>query len=228
MNSTKLRPVTQMDALACAEIHLCAFPGFFLTFLGTDFLCELYTAIACDPSGIGFVAEEHGRILGFVVGTSQPSGFYSRLLRSRMWHFGWTSLVPFLKKPQILPRLLRAFTMPGQKTCVPNCGTLMSIAVLPQTQGKGVGLRLVNAFLGEAERRGLQYVNLTTDLLDNECANRFYQKLGFSLLRSYTTPEGRQMNEYIYDICSVLSVELQEAKDFKEQKEIGQVQSASI
>ena len=76
----------------------------------------------------------------------------------------------------------------------------MSIAVLPNAQGKGAGKLLVSAFLEESKRRGLSQVNLTTDRNNNEAANHFYQKLGFSLSKSYTTPEGREMNEYAIDL----------------------------
>ncbi len=73
----------------------------------------------------------------------------------------------------------------------------MSIAVVPEAQGFGVGQKLVHAFLVEASRRGCEHVNLTTDRLNNESANRFYQRLGFSLFNNYITPEGREMNEYL-------------------------------
>ena len=64
-------------------------------------------------------------------------------------------------------------------------------------QRQGIGRLLVRAFLDEACVRELENINLTTDSFDNDGVNRFYQRLGFSLLRTYTTPEGRKMNEYI-------------------------------
>lgn len=42
------------------------------------------------------------------------------------------------------------------------------------------------------------YISLETDTIDNETANRFYQKRGFKIARKYVTPEGRMMNEYRY------------------------------
>ena len=121
----------QADVELCVQVHQQAFPGFFLTFLGPSFLKELYSAILLDASGIGFLSEMDGKPLGFVIETSNPTGLYSRLLRKRWWNFGIASLGALAKKPDILPRLLRAFTMPGQKIAVPICGTLMSIAVYP-------------------------------------------------------------------------------------------------
>lgn len=209
MAEITVRQITCDDAPQCVDIHMRAFQGFFLTFLGERFLHELYAAIACDPTGIGFVAEEGGQMLGFVVGTDQPSGLYRRLLQQRWWRFGWASVGALLRRPAILPRLLRAFTMPNQSPKVAGCGTLMSIAVDPLHQGKKIGQRLVKAFLEEAARRGLQHVNLTTDQVNNDCANHFYRRMGFSLLREYVTPEGRRMNEYVYALQPAAGAETQ-------------------
>jgi len=86
--------------------------------------------------------------------------------------------------------------MPQEVQAAPGAGTLMSLGVLPEEQGRGIAQALVKEFLSEATRRGLAEVNLTTDRLNNEEVNRFYQQLGFGVVRTFTTPEGRQMNEF--------------------------------
>ena len=73
----------------------------------------------------------------------------------------------------------------------------MSIAVRPDAEGKGIGRQLVRAFCQTLVERGLGAVALTTDRDNNERASRFYQRLGFRISRSYHTPEGRAMNEYV-------------------------------
>lgn len=199
-DSPVIRRMRSADVPAIVQVHRKGFPGFFLTFLGDQFLRELYAAILADVDGSSFVAEHGNQISGFVVGTAQPAGFYRRLLRQRWWRFGLVAVAPVLKRPSIIPRLLRAFSMPGQVAQQEGRGTLMSIAVLPEAQGKGIGQALVQAFLAEAARQGLRQVDLTTDRDDNETANRFYQNMGFICARSYTTPEGRAMNEYVVDV----------------------------
>jgi len=179
------------------DIHMRSFRGFFLTFMGRPFLNLFYGATLADPSGVAYVARDESKISGFVCGTTEPDGFYKRLLKNHLLGFFWASLQGFLRKPSILPRLLRAFSMPGQPLPAENCATLMSIAVDPDCQGQGVGKLLVSAFLDEVKARGSQYVNLTTDAADNEGTNHFYQSIGFELFRSYSTPEGRAMNEYL-------------------------------
>ena len=194
---TAIREMCSTDVSAVVQVHLDSFPGFFLSFLGLAFLRELYAATLADSSGIGFVAEDGKGIGGFVTGTAQPSGFYRRLLWRRWWRFALAAAPLVLKRPSIIPRLLRAFSMPEQVTRREGRGTLMSIAVLPEAQGHGIGHTLVRAFLEEAAQRGLQKVDLTTDRDNNEATIRFYQSLGFVCERTFTTPEGRAMNEYV-------------------------------
>ena len=195
--ASQIRPMQMRDKNEVVSVHLASFQGFFLTFLGRQFLSELYAAIVDDATGVAFVCSEGARVLGFVAGTSQPAGFYSRLLQRRWWRFGMASLVPILKNPLIIPRLLRAFRKPQDVADRPDIGTLMSIAVSPDSQGRGIGQSLVKAFLEEAAKRGLKYVNLTTDKNNNDSVNQFYQRLGFRCARTFVTSEGREMNEYV-------------------------------
>ena len=59
---------------------------------------------------------------------------------------------------------------------------------------------LMSAFFNEAIERGCTSVNLTTDAINNEITNMFYQKIGFEVSRSFSTPEGREMHEYFIEL----------------------------
>ena len=76
----------------------------------------------------------------------------------------------------------------------------MSIAVAPEFQGHGIGKQLVETFCQELAARGEPAVCLTTDRDHNEATNQFYQRLGFELARTFITPEGRAMNEYVRNL----------------------------
>lgn len=199
-NEARVRAATAEDVPAIVRVHLYSFEGFFLSLLGSAFLREFYVATLNDASGIGFIAEDQNGVCGFVVGTIQPSGFYRRQLRRRWWRFALAAALPVIKRPTIVPRLLRALSMPTQATQQEGRGTLMSIAVLPGAQGRGIGQALVRMFLHDAMQRGLRQIDLTTDKENNKATNQFYQNLGFTCKRSYTTPEGRAMNEYVIDL----------------------------
>ena len=193
-----IRPMRPGDVESVVRVHMDGFPGFFLTFLGPAFLREFYAGVCEDPSGIAFVYDDADSILGLVVGTVEPSGFYRRLIQKRWWKFAFASLKPAFSKPRIIPRLLRALTLPG-KIANPDLktGTLMSLAVLQNRKGNGVGKHLVLAFLEKSRERQVEIVNLTTDAIGNDATNEFYRRLGFALDKVFTTPEGRLMNEYM-------------------------------
>ena len=70
------------------EIHLRAFPNFFLSFLGPRFLREFYGSFLVDSQGVGFIAlSSAGQILGVIVGPVDPRGYFKRLLKRRWWKF---------------------------------------------------------------------------------------------------------------------------------------------
>lgn len=197
MNGVTIRPMTDAETEDAVAIHMAAFPAFFLTFLGPRFLRQLYRGIVGDPAGMAWVAEQDGRRLGFVAGTDSPSRFYRRLIRRRLIRFALAAAIPFLRRPSILPRLLRAFTKPAEASASgARRAELMSLAVWPWAQQRGAGALLVQCFIDEARRRGAEVVYLTTDAAGNDAVNRFYERLGFSVVRRFTTAEGRVMNEY--------------------------------
>jgi colanic acid biosynthesis glycosyl transferase WcaI len=189
------------DVSAVVDVHMKAFPGFFLTFLGTGFLRELYRGIVTDPSGVAFVAESGASVVGFVAGTTEPAGFYKRLMKRRLLVFALHSAVAVLRRPSAARRLLRALARPGEASGgAAGRAELMSIAVLPSARGAGFGVRLIDAFVAGAEDRGSTAVFLTTDAIDNDAVNALYAHRGFVLSRTFSTPEGRKMNEYRKEI----------------------------
>lgn len=192
-----IRTMHMKDVDQVVAVHLAGFPGFFLSFLGPRFLSLFYSGICSASEGIAFVySNDNGNPVGFVAGTSNPSGFYSRLLKRKWLQFALASLGSVLKKPSVLRRVARAVFHPSDNPVGDEVAGLFSVGVLPELQGTGAGKALVNAFLDEARARGCTRVFLTTDREKNEPVNQFYLNLGFVVEREYTTPEGRNMNEY--------------------------------
>lgn len=194
--NVSVRQVTRSDLDRIVEIHLESFPGFFLTFLGYDFLSLLYKGIQSDPDGIILVAESD-RIEGFVAGVLHQAGFYGRLLKKNKWAFAKAALGALAKRPSVAPRLVRALKRPAEARQSSAEACLMSIAVHTDSGSNGIGQQLVEAFCEELSQRGAPSVCLTTDQDKNEPVNRFYQRLGFHVSNTFITPEGRAMNEYL-------------------------------
>jgi ribosomal protein S18 acetylase RimI-like enzyme len=192
-----IRTMNDGDVEQVVALHMRSFPGFFLTFLGPRFLRLMYRGIAEDEGGVMLVADSGGAIEGFAAGVKQQSGFYSRLLRRAKWSFAFAAASAVLRRPTVVPRLFRALRRPAESVESAAEACLMSIAVDPARAGGGVGKALANAFCDEMARVGAPAVCLTTDRDGNEAVNSFYERLGFTLVRSFRTPEGRWMNEYV-------------------------------
>lgn len=198
----QIRPAQTSDIAQVVQVHIQAFPGFFLTLMGTRFLRLLYSGFLNHPTGISLVACPQARpseVIGFVVGTTQPQGFFSQLLRQHWLAFAMASLWPLLKKPGLVfvklwsALFYRGESLPDQ----PNAALLSSLGVKPTAQGQQIGQQLVSAFLAHAQTAGATAVYLTTDQSDNTKANHFYTKLGFKLAGTCKRPHGRILNRYL-------------------------------
>ena len=192
-----IREMRLEDLDRVVDIHLRAFSGFFLSSLGSRFLRLLYRSIVLYDESVALIYDQEGKIAGFIAGAIAPSKLYKYLIRTQFLGFAWAATSGIARNPLILPRLLCAFLYPGKTSPLANTATLMSIAVDPNIQTKGIGKQLVNVFLQKASEHDVDQVDLTTDRVDNETANLFYRKLGFRCHRVFTTPEGREMNEYV-------------------------------
>lgn len=199
--TSPLVPMRPTHIPAVVQTHLQSFPGFFLSFLGPRFLSLYYAGICAAPEGIGFVyLNTSGLPAGFVAGSSNPRGFYSRLLKQCWLRFAVASVGATICKPTVIRRIARGLFHSGGNPFGDDVAGLFSIGVLPELHGTGVGKLLVQVFLHEASMRGCNRVFLTTDRDENEAVNSFYQTLRFNIERQYETPEGRRMNEYWIDL----------------------------
>lgn len=196
-----IRAATTRDLPGVVATHLAAFPGFYLTELGRRFLAKYYALVLDRPKGILWVAEEDGRISGFVSGFLEPPQFYSEL-RRRKFRFLVATLPALVRKPRRTIRLVLNFqrTRMMSREDRPGTAELSSIGVHPRTRGNRVGRELVLAFNRTAEKMGAAAVVLTTDTFQNDRVKEFYQKLGFRLLKTFEAQPGRWLNEYILDL----------------------------
>lgn len=198
-----IEPLLATDVPQVVRLHLSSFPGFFLSFLGARFLRLYYEGIADYPQALGLVyrLDEPGEsIVGFVCGTVGPARFYSHLIRTRLLRFALASAGAAIRKPSIVPRLVRALTYPSQTTGGDDSATLTAIAVHPDYQNRGVGAALMKAFLETMRARSVRSVYLTTDRDHNHAVNDFYRQHGFRIHHDFVTPEGRAMNEYVVEL----------------------------
>lgn len=195
-----VQPLSALHINSVVQIHICAFPNFFLSFLGPRFLREFYCSFLVDSQGVGFVAlSSAGQILGVIVGPVDPDGYFKRLLKRRWWKFCIASIAAVVQRPSCMPRLFQAVFYRGESPTGVQRALLSSIAVDPNVQSVGVGKKLVDHWLEEVRRRGATGCYLTTDAKGNEKVNQFYRSLHWRIDSDYVTPEGRRMHRYVYD-----------------------------
>lgn len=181
------------------DVHLDAFPGFFLSSLGRPFLRLLYGSFMKEKKGICLAAEVDGRIQGFAAGTTDPPIFFRTLLRKKWYAFFAAAMPGVLRNPVFVTRkCIGALRYRGEKPDnLSGAALLSSLAVAPEAAGKGIGQKLVRSFSDKAAREGCHAVYLTTDSADNEAVNRFYSRCGFELTDTFIRPGRRVMNRWV-------------------------------
>jgi N-acetylglutamate synthase-like GNAT family acetyltransferase len=195
-----VRMATPSDIATVCDIHVEAFPGFFLTMLGKGFLAEYYATVMAAPKGICLVAlDEASTPVGFVAGFVDNAGFYS-LLRARKVTLALRAARHLVTHPWQLLRMVktaaRVSSAADTDQDTSSMAELSSIGVRPSVGGRGYGKDLVVAFVQRAYDLAATSVFLTTDAVENEEVNTFYVRLGFTLGPQYTAPGRRQMNKY--------------------------------
>lgn len=186
------------DLPAVVAIHQAAFPEFFLTNLGGAFLHAYYSSVLDYKRHILLVASVNATPVGFAAGFVDPAGFYSHL-RSRRISLTLAVMTRLVRKPQLLPRLLRNYRRTGviAHSEVAQASELASLAVLPEFQGRSLGRALVDEFNLLSAAGGAQFVTLTTDAHQNDSVNQFYMRCGYSLSRTIAIRD-RVLREYRY------------------------------
>lgn len=195
---TIVESATDADLDAIVSVHTKSFERFFLTSLGPRFLRHFYRRMINDPGGLVLVARLHDQLVGFVAGVENEPQFYSRLTRSPAALLIAISIAKqMIQRPGgVLRRLARALWPTELRTGAGISSSLLSLAVLPSVQGRGVGRQLVDSFCLQMHARNSKRLTLATDREHNDRTNAFYLRSGFTLVRSFVTPEGRAMNQY--------------------------------
>lgn len=177
-------------------IHLNTFTGFFLTFMGHGFLKQMYQSY-CEHAESGLlVAEEDGKSMGFLAYSSDFSGLYKFMIKTRLVRFAWYSIGALFRRPSAFLHIIKAFLKPSEVIRKEKYVELSSIGVAPNTKSKGIGSLLIGKLKKQVDFEKYAYITLETDAINNEDVIHFYEKNGFVRERMFETGEGRKMYEY--------------------------------
>jgi len=183
------------------EIHLRAFPDFFLSQLGRPFLRRLYAGFVREPTGCALVARQGAAVVGYIVGTSSPERYFPDRLRREGFAFACSALPGLLRAPwRTLERLWSALRYRGERPSDLSGGWLVgSVAVDPGVHVAGIGSALVQAFCARAAAARARWVYLLTDESGNSEVQAFYERAGFHLHSRIVRGGGRVMRVYAQD-----------------------------
>src|SRR5262245_20233654 len=200
-----IQPLTSNELPSVIDIHIDSLPNLLMTLLGRNCLGLFCTCIANDPDGVILTASVSGRVEGFVAGVTHQSDFYRRLIKKHKWSFAASSFRFLIRRPGMAFKLVKFLNQPAYVRHASAKACLLSLAVRRDAEGKGIGKELVKAFIREMNRRNVSAFCLTTDRDNNERANGFYTSLGFRHSRSYVTPQGQALNEYVISLENHIS-----------------------
>ena len=181
------------------SIHINTFQGFFLTFMGKGFLKQMYLSYSeYSKAGILVAIDDKNRVQGFLAYSSDFSGLYKYMIKTKIVLFAWYSVGAFFRKPSSFMHIIKAFVKPSEAKRNEEYVELASIGVDPRSKSKGIGSKLIDELKKQVDFEKYAYITLETDAIDNDAAINFYEKNGFIRKRQYKTSEDRVMFEYIY------------------------------
>lgn len=170
------------DAPALAELHMETLPGDVSDFtpLGRSVVRRFYANAIARGVATVCVAEESGRVLGFVMITPDISQLFPRTLLA-----GAGDIVSFMltANPVGLARAVFAKLTSGTAS-VPSVPELVYLGVSGAARGKGVGAALVDAAHAAFAAQGIAAYELNVHA-DNAPAVKLYLGKGLEVTRRY-------------------------------------------
>jgi ribosomal protein S18 acetylase RimI-like enzyme len=201
----RCREATLADMTSVAEVHLSAFPGFFLSQLGAPFLRVMYRSFLVDRHSIFLIYETKDlTIAGFAVGRTDL-GSRNRWLAVRFLPQFFLAVLPALAANplRISERLFRRFfDIDGSPKMPREAAFLRSIGVTESSRGSGIADTLLKNFEAAALQRGAGSVHLTTDAVGNLRAQRFYERRGYGVVERFRQDGSRLMWHMSKDLLS--------------------------
>ena len=183
------------------DVHLSAFPNFFLSTLGTGFLRTYYRCFVEHKNGNLIVATMDDKVVAFAAATSECRGFNTSLLKKNLFAFGCRFLVLLFTKPMAIVHLANNMTKTSEEVeDNEDYAELYSIGTIAVVQGKGIGTKLMERLEVRLKKQGVEKVSLTTDYVDNDATLSFYKKNGYEVLYEFLTYPNRKRYRLIKKI----------------------------
>lgn len=182
-----------------ARLHVRCLDQGFLATLGEGFLALMYEAIDRADGATLLVAEEDGRVQGFITGGVGMGPIYRRMMRSPM-RLG-LALAPAMLRPAKVRRILDIVRYSGDGGLpdgLPDA-ELLSLAVAPEWRGKSVAEGLYQRLVEDFRKRGVGAFRITVGETLAP-AHRFYQRMGASVAGEVEVHGGEKSKVYVHRV----------------------------
>jgi ribosomal protein S18 acetylase RimI-like enzyme len=192
-DAVKFTKAQEVHIPGMAQCHIKSFPGRFMTEMGYHWLSALYRFFIKHHKSICRVAvDTDGKVVGLAVGGDPhireeflgPALFrYPYLI---FWKFLTKRMVRRVLLQELVRKLQRKRAAPRSgKTTASSAGirsgNLLSICILPDCEGTGVGGKLIESFQLACKAEGYKRLTLSV-LKQNSHAVAFYKRHGWRQL----------------------------------------------
>ena len=185
-----IRPFQAPDIPQVADIHLKTLEEDLVATLGRRFLERALYPTMLHPAstGFGFVQVRNGKVVGFIVGMHNPAAFHRTLVLKR-WHECLLATArKCLRGGKDLLQVIRRVRHLSSGSARETGGKLFTIAIDEAYQGRGLAVKLTQAFLDHCRSHGMSHCHVSTSR-DNRAARRLYEHLGSREERAFTLDE---------------------------------------
>jgi ribosomal protein S18 acetylase RimI-like enzyme len=184
-----------------AALHIQCISTGFISSMGIDFVTYLYEAIVQSNSSFGVVAIRNEKVLGFAAFTTNINTLY----KSIVWRKGLRFALILAGQICSLKRVKKIFETLFYPTRIKNMdlpsAELLSIAVAPEEQRKGLAGQLIEMGFRDYRKTGVDKVKVLIGA-NNKAGNKLYLKSGFELAGQIIN-HGLPSNVYVAQINQV-------------------------
>jgi len=161
-----------------AALHIQCISTSFISSMGIDFVTSLYEAIVKSKSSFGVVAVKNEKVVGFIAFTTNLKKLYKSVIWRRALKFTlllagnmWSrKRVKKIFETLFYPSRIKKMNLPAAE--------LLSIAVRPEEQRKGLASQLIQKGFQYCQKTGADKVKVLIGA-DNKAGNKLYLKSGF-------------------------------------------------
>ena len=186
--SPVIRSARRGDIPALTTIHAESLPEDFLVRLGTTFLKRAFfpTLLDCPRAAI-YVADDAGRILGFIITRVGLGGILSDILHRQRFWFLTTCTARLARHPGLLRDCVSILAQLRARAAEPDDRTtaeLFLMAVAPQARRRGVGHALIEHSAAQLQTSGIRSYRVLLHA-ENVAADAAYRSTGFCERKVY-------------------------------------------